>query len=158
MADSSDPISAMPPIKAGMLGKKSRNRSGMSFNSNWTERYLTLTTSMLSYSVGPGKPPKDFIAINSSTTAENCEDKEHKQFSFLVRTPEPENQELVLSASSEHELREWLDAIKDAAAGVGEVHVKGPIALDASADSDDEAVDDISEPASAEPTEPTSEL
>lgn len=130
-------LSVVEPLKTGMLNKKSRNRSGRSFNKSWTNRYLILSSSALAYCAGPDQPPKDSVSINSSTTCETCGDVEKRIFAFVVRTTEPK-EELVLEASNEVEMDEWIIAIANAASGVGEVHIKGPIQLDSSADSDDE--------------------
>lgn len=97
-------------IKGGTLMKRSRNRSALSSMTgvNWQLRRISLTETRIAYGTVDG-PPKDFVPINSSTTAHVEPSQGDKEFIFRINTG---SDELILNALSEEDRKEWLAAVK----------------------------------------------
>ena len=67
-----------------------------------------MTETRLAYGTVDG-PPKDYVAINSTTTAHAEQAMDGKDFPFKVVTGA---EDIILNATSDEDRKEWLDAVK----------------------------------------------
>ena len=78
----------------------------------FAERKIVLYSSNLVYGP-PDGPPKDSVAINSTTTVVPI-DVDKKEFAFKIVTQEPV-EELILNCDSGGERDDWITAIRNVA-------------------------------------------